>query len=301
VTLQNDPASRLERAKLALDGLSVGDGFGERFFVVHPDLLRERRAPRGPWRTTDDTEMATVIADVLALGRGIDRDLLARAFAARYRRDPARGYGGTAHQILSAIGEGTHWTRAAGEAFGGQGSCGNGGAMRVAPIAGYFADDLDALIDHARRSAEVTHAHAEGQAGAIAAALAGAYACDDGDPSRLLDFVIEHTPAGETRQGLEKARALDPRTDPWIAASQLGNGSRVIAQDTVSYALWCAARHLASFEAALWTAVSVGGDIDTLGAIVGGIVALRVGRAGIPALWLEWREKLRHDDLSELG
>jgi ADP-ribosylglycohydrolase len=43
--------------------------------------------------------------------------------------------------------------------------------------------------------------------------------------------------------------------------------------DTVPYAIWCAARHLDDLVEALWATVSVGGDIDTTCAIVGGIVA----------------------------
>jgi ADP-ribosylglycohydrolase len=34
--------------------------------------------------------------------------------------------------------------------------------MRVAPVDAYFADDLEHVVEQARRSAEVTHAHPEG-------------------------------------------------------------------------------------------------------------------------------------------
>ena len=51
------------------------------------------------------------------------------------------------------------------------------------------------------------------------------------------------------------------------------------------YALWVAARHLAGYEDALWTATAFEGDRDTLGAIVGGIVALATGEDAIPVLW----------------
>ncbi len=55
------PATRLERARISLEGLSVGDAFGERFFY-HPDLvgalLDQRALPAPPWAYTDDTEMA---------------------------------------------------------------------------------------------------------------------------------------------------------------------------------------------------------------------------------------------------
>ena len=44
--------------------------------------------------------------------------------------------------------------------------------------------------------------------------------------------------------------------------------------------------------AALWRTADGLGDIDTNCAIVGGIVAARVGRAGLPADWIARRERL---------
>ena len=40
------------------------------------------------------------------------------------------------------------------------------------------------------------------------------------------------------------------------AVALLGNGARVTAQDTVPFALACAARYLSSYEEALWFTVS---------------------------------------------
>jgi len=51
------------------------------------------------WETTDDTEMAIAIVDVLRRHEGIDEDRLAEAFAARFAADPSRGYGPGAVQI----------------------------------------------------------------------------------------------------------------------------------------------------------------------------------------------------------
>ncbi|ACC80064.1 ADP-ribosylglycohydrolase family protein [Nostoc punctiforme] len=52
---------RLLRAQSSLEGLSVGDAFGERFFL-HPDvvesLIVSRAIPASPWYYTDDTQMA---------------------------------------------------------------------------------------------------------------------------------------------------------------------------------------------------------------------------------------------------
>jgi ADP-ribosylglycohydrolase len=92
--------------------------------------------------------------------------------------------------------------------------------------------------------------------------------------------------------GLYRASQLSLEYSVATAVSALGNGTMVSAQDTVPFTLWCAARHLDDFTAAMWTTVSGLGDRDTTCAIVGGIVALYVGEAGIPQEWLQARESL---------
>ncbi len=47
--------------------------------------------------------------------------------------------------------------------FSGLGSFGNGAAMRAAPLGAWFAGDVETVIQQAILSAEVTHAHPEGQ------------------------------------------------------------------------------------------------------------------------------------------
>jgi ADP-ribosylglycohydrolase len=295
-----DHAARMERALLSLDGLSVGDAFGERFFLpphAALSMMEQRATPRGPWSYTDDTEMALGIVQVLEEHGRIDQDALARVFGVRYRDNPHRGYGGTAHGILEAIYLGEPWRRASSQVFGGTGSMGNGGAMRVGPLGAYFADDLSRVVSEARASAEVTHFHPEGQAGAIAIAVAAAWAHqhrEQRQPShRLFEAVLDHTPPSATRRGLERARALPLEVSPVAAAKELGSGARVISEDTVPFSVWCAARHLDSYEEALWSTVSGLGDRDTTCAIVGGIVALSAGRGSIPSAWLEARERLK--------
>jgi ADP-ribosylglycohydrolase len=281
----------IERAKLALDGLSVGDAFGERMMssVSRDYAIPERALPKSPWKWTDDTAMALSIVDELAAAQGIDPASLAQRFARRYAIDPARGYGSGAHRVLTAIATGEPYARAAKQLFGGQGSCGNGGGMRVAPIGAYYCDDLDAVVTQAASSAAPTHAHPDGAAGAIAVAIAAAcvYA-GERDPRAVLEMAVARTPDGPTREGVRRAIAMLV-AEPVAVAAELGNGSRVLAADTVPFAIWCAATHLGDFKAALWSCASVGGDVDTLCAMVGGIVA---GAASIPDAWRASREPL---------
>jgi ADP-ribosylglycohydrolase len=293
----DDHDERIARARVALDGLSIGDAFGERFFVSPQtvmSLIDARAIPRAPWGYTDDTEMALGIFEVLErLGR-VDQDELARVFARRYRERPDRGYGGGAHAILRVIGDGMGWKHVRTLVFGG-GSMGNGGAMRVAPIGAYFADDDDRVSAEARASAEITHAHPDGQAGAIAVASACAWAFrhrgEERAPKALLEHALARTPDGETRTGIAKAIALDESASTVHAASVLGTGARVVSSDTVPFALWCAARHLDDYVEAMWTTVSGLGDRDTTCAIVGGIVAL-ASPDTVPGDWRDAREPL---------
>jgi ADP-ribosylglycohydrolase len=295
--LPNDHETRMQRALLSLDGLSVGDAFGDCFFrdADCDGRIIRRQVPPGRWAFTDDTAMALSIVRCLKRIGRIEQNELANAFAREYARDHRRGYGGMAHRILQSIGTGMSWKTAAKRAFNGEGSCGNGGAMRAAPIGAYYADNYERVILEAKLSAEVTHAHPDGQTGAIAAALAAAWMVREGERPRkpgldLIEFVLTNLPQTETYYVLKRALELPVHLSPLTAASRLGNGLRVIASDTVPFCLWCAARHADNYEEAIWSTVSVYGDVDTNCAIVGGIVALSAGHASIPDAWLKARE-----------
>jgi len=290
---------RIERAETSLAGLALGDCFGESYFV-NPDvvesLIEARALASAPWHYTDDTLMAMSIVSVLRSHRGMDQDVLAHSFAEHY--DTSRGYGPAMHRVLRDIGEGRSWRECAAEPFGGQGSWGNGAAMRVAPLGAFYADDLEKAADAARRSAIVTHTHPEAVAGAIAVAVAAAQAYrvrEDStrpDPAAFLDMVLPWIPDSEVRSRVQRARDMSANASPLFAVSILGNGTLVSAQDTVPLALWCAAHHLDSYEEALWLTVRCLGDRDTTCAIVGGIVVLYTGLGALPREWCEAAEPL---------
>jgi len=194
--------------------------------------------------------------------------------------------------------KGETWREAAYAREEGGGSYGNGGAMRVAPLGAYFADDMDALIENARLSSEVTHSHPEGIAGAIAIAVAAAIAWHlrekNERPSRkeFIDLIMPHVPGGFVHEKLRHARNLAADSSIMLAISALGNGSQISAQDTVPFVLWCAGEKLADYEEAIWLTASGGGDVDTTCAMVGGIVAMYTGIEGIPTEWIQAREPL---------
>ena len=299
---------RLARAYQSLEGLHCGDAFGERFFVREElalSLIRKKAVPRAPWGFTDDTMMAISVVSTLEEHAEIDQDHLAKSFARNY--DPSRGYGPAMHELLARIRQGGYWRHEAKMLFGGQGSFGNGSAMRVAPLGAYFADDLDKVVDQAERSAVTTHCHREAVAGAIAVALAAALAWRHGNSSQLssseefLQQILQRTPPSEVRQGIENAIDFPQGTAVQTVASALGNGSMVTAQDTVPFALWSAPCHLNDYEEALWATVSGLGDRDTTCAMVSGVVVMRTGVPGIPKEWLHCQEPIPRHMLKNCG
>lgn len=294
---------RIHYAKRALDGIALGDCFGQTFFV--PDetarqRIKNREILNKQWRFTDDTVMAIGIYCVLEKYGKINQDELARVFAKNYALDWHRGYGGMAHSILSSIGEGQDWREAASGVFDGMGSMGNGAAMRVAPIGAYFADDLDKVLYYARASAEVTHAHIEGIVGAMAVATASALllnkklGCYSGEGKDFLRDVAEKLPESDTKYKILSALSIKKENRIDSVVSMLGNGMKLTAQDTVPFCLWCAAYFYISVEEALWTAVSALGDRDTICAIVGGMVSLFADE--LPQKWLSYMEHPEDSD-----
>ncbi len=299
LSLNDEQRFRLVRQSVA--GLAIGDAFGQQFFNPrHAPLigLRQIPDPHPHWCYTDDTVMAIAVVQTLIAHGRIDQDDLARRFATAYVAEPDRGYGSGAQRLLIDIADGADWRDVSFALFGGQGSMGNGAAMRAAPIGAYFADDLASVIEQADLSAEVTHAHPEGRTGAIAVALAAALAIrvqrglTNEDPHCLFREMIERLPDGPTRIGIKQAAVLPANTRVEDTVRTLGNGTGILASDTVPFCLWCAFHHLHSYTDGMWTCVAAGGDRDTTAAIVGGIISLSAGPEAIPSEWSDACEPL---------
>ncbi|MFE3828723.1 ADP-ribosylglycohydrolase family protein [Streptomyces sp. NPDC059092] len=285
-----------EAARRSLEGLALGDAFGERWFPLFRDHgradeeIKARVTPRElEWPWTDDTAMALALHRVLDEHGAVEQDRLASAFALTYEVDPGRGYGHGMHMLLPALlDRPQEWRTLAPGLFDG-GSLGNGAAMRVAPLGARFADDLAQVARQATLSAEVTHAHPQGIAGAVAVAVAAALSVRS---ELTVAAVARATPEGPVRDGLTRAAELPFTTAPREAAELLGSGRRIRADDTVPFAVWTAARHRDDLTAALWSTAEGFGDTDTTCAITGGIVAARTGTGSVPAPWRERREPL---------
>lgn len=139
-------------------------------------------------------------------------------------------------------------------------SWGNGSAMRVSAVA-YARDDVDAVLEEARRSAEVTHDHPEGIKGAEATALA-VFMARTGEPKEDIREEIQ------SRFGYDLQRTCDEiRPDYDFDLS---------CQGTVPEAI-VAFLDSTGYEDAVRLAISLGGDADTLACIAGGIAGAFYG------------------------
>ncbi|MFJ2265205.1 ADP-ribosylglycohydrolase family protein [Streptomyces sp. NPDC098085] len=283
-------------ARRSLEGLALGDAFGERWFPLFRrprqayNEIKARRTPEEPvWHWTDDTALARALLRAVDEDGEVVQDRLALCFALAFEADSARGYGHGMHILLpELLTSPTDWRTLAPALFEG-GSLGNGAAMRVAPLGARFHEDVAHAAGQAALQAAVTHAHPEGIAGAVAVAVAAALSVRG---EYTLAAVAERTPEGLVRDGLCRAVDVPFTTEPWRAADLLGNGQRIRADDTVPFALWTAARHPDDLEAALWATAEGLGDVDTTCAITGGVVGAATGVDGVPAQWLQRREPL---------
>src|SRR4051794_27367485 len=98
-----DTPLALVNAIRSLEGLSVGDAFGELFFHLSPYQTSASDLPREPWPWTDDTHMALSVVEILKTYGRIEQNALAQAFARRFAQEPYRGYSLSTWRMLDKI------------------------------------------------------------------------------------------------------------------------------------------------------------------------------------------------------
>ena len=225
-------------------------------------------------RFTDDSVMTIAVAEALLDGRFLDDDSIRAALIKSMRKwgkkYPDAGYG---RKFLC-------WLREKDPKP--YGSCGNGSAMRVS-AAGWLFDTLEETREKARLTAEVTHDHPEGIKGAEAASSAIFLARTGRSKEELRDYIVQEF-------GYDLSRTCDQ-----IRPSYYHNES---CQKTVPEAI-TAFLEGTDFEDVIRTAVSLGGDCDTLTCIAGSIAEAFYG---VPAiLKAECKRRLPEDMAYILG
>lgn len=285
----------------ALVGTAVGDAIGELAFR-HP--AKERLLVEVDGREqlvyTDDTAMAIGLAQSIVEVGGLDQEHLGDTFRENFRREPWRGYASGPPTVFSKVErEGVSYVEAARSLYDGEGSFGNGAAMRIAAV-GLFFHDVPALYEKAGLSATVTHAHPVGVDGAAVQARAVAQAVvldpDDAFPADgFLEVLMDTAQTSEMERKLARVRDLvHQNAAPRRAAEELGQG--VAVHRSQPFAVYCFLRHPQSFEETLFCAALNGGDRDTLGAMACAISGAYLGAGAIPQ---RWRDKLENRDQIE--
>ncbi len=277
-------------------GSALGDAIGELAFRrPAEDLLRTEVARSGALAYTDDTAMAIGLAESMVQVGDLDPRHLGDTFRANFKREPWRGYASGPPTVFSLVERrGVPYEEAARTLYGGEGSFGNGAAMRIVPLGLFFHDAPD-LYDKARRSASVTHAHPIGVDGAAvqARAVAQAVQIDPRESFPCEAFIhglvdTARTPEMKGKMVLVR-RLMAEDTPPPEAARRLGR--TVAVHQSLPFALYAFLRHPQSFENCLMCAVLHGGDRDTLGAMACAVSGAYLGAEAIPR---EWREKLEN-------
>ena len=196
---------------------------------------------------TDDSVMTLAVADAfLPIAPNTDdaeiRRRLVRSMQTYGRKYPYAGYGGMFRRWLKDSKPQPY------------GSYGNGSAMRVSS-AGWLFDNLETVRHMARLSAEVTHNHPEGIKGAEATASAIFLARTGSTKAEIKTYI-------EANFHYDLSRSCDEIRPTYRHMES--------CQETVPEAI-TAFLEGRSFEDVIRTAVSLGGDCDTLTCIAGSI------------------------------
>lgn len=287
----------LDHFQGCLLGLALGDALGARFEGGVAERFLWRfigRTRHGEIRWTDDTQMSVDVVESLLARGEIDPDDLAIRFARSYRW--SRGYGPAASKLLKRIARGVDW-RTANRSVYPSGSFGNGAAMRAPVVGLYYANRLDELVDAARSSAAITHAHALGIDGAVLLASATALAVRGSPSLAILQELAARCLLEPFTSRLAVAKAsLESGTDlsNKEVARQLGNG--VAASNSCVTAIYLALRFRDHpFEKMQHFIARCGGDVDTIGAMAGAVWGAANGAEKLPfesLAILEQRERL---------
>lgn len=226
-------------------GAILGDIIGSPYEFDRGDKTKDFPLFSKESTFTDDTVMTIAVAEVFVDAPDDDIIIRRRLIDSMHkygRMYPDAGYGGRFAMWLFLDGTGPY------------NSFGNGSAMRVSSVA-WLVDDSDTVRRMARLSAEVTHNHPEGIKGAEATASAIFLARTGHSKTEIKAYI-------EDQFGYDLSRSCDEiRPDYYHVES---------CQETVPEAITAFLEGV-SFEDVIRTAVSLGGDCDTLTCIAGSI------------------------------
>jgi len=279
------------RAEGALVGLACGDALGRPVEFLRSDavarehgrvteMLADGTHGKPAGTVTDDTDLALRVARSLVACEGFDADDVARRFSAWLAGDPF-DVGGLTREAIRRYDDGAAPAEAGRAAWAarpeGQ-NAGNGSLMRCPPHALAY-EDRERLAAVAAAESAITHADPRCTESCVACCRVVRELLDGADAAAALAAALRGARERDAPSGVRErlAVAAEPEARPV-------NGGFVL--DTLETALTDALT-ADSFEAAVVTSVSRGGDADTVGAVCGAVAGARFGADAVPDRWTD--------------
>lgn len=277
------------RAVGAFIGLAIGDALGAPLEGLPPAPITVTEMSGGgihntlPGQYTDDTLQASALARTLIECGGFNPDDFAQRLVLVYHAHP-KFFGPTSRAVLDLVEGGVAPTvaaRMAHEARGGSRS--NGSVMRGIPV-GVFYQPQE-VREASLAASRVTHFDpAAGEASGFVNRMVSGM-CRGEEAPVAFGRALAACEDQELRGLLEDYRAYPP--EPSLDAVLCTHCAVRVFMDAVS------------FREAVVAAVNLGGDADTVGAIVGGLAGARFGCEAIPLSWLSTLQD--REDLLDLA
>jgi ADP-ribosylglycohydrolase len=265
-------------------GTAIGDALGLPHEGLRPERIAQRLERRGlrhqllPGRgmLSDDTEHASMVARALAESRG-EVPAFTRAFARQLRRwvvalPPGVGLATLRGALRSCVG--------IPPSRSGVRSAGNGPAMRSALI-GACARDDGHLVDLVRASTRITHTDARAEDAAVLVARMARQA-SRGEHDRDIVHAIRDD---AFRNAIAHAWSFEGDLEAFRGEAGFERGVSGFVVHTLPAVIYCA--RAASPAHALESAIRLGGDTDTVAAIVGALAGARHGASKLPRAWMD--------------
>lgn len=272
-------------------GCAIADSLGVPFEKVLPNdpqlvnwdnktFLGSEYHGLKPAQYSDDTQLSRCIVESLIACKGFDADDISKRYVELFLTNTIRGYGRTTKLAIDRLISGTHWSES-----GVLGSEGNGTAMRSSAFGVYFRNDLYSLMNVVKIDSAITHASPDAEGGALAMALAAAYAVNN-DTHDLIDKICSKLPDSTIKNIIFSVKSLLSNSfiSPEKALEILGTKANV--KETVPSALYCFLR-FKNYQEGVLAAIHAGFDSDTTAACVGSLFGARDGLKGIPPHWVE--------------